>query len=88
VLRPRTPQARPSSLSRAFLFDLEDRRHGRAAAREGQPDIRGFVTDRHRIEVRAARHRQRDRAVYDRAYQPLRGNVDEKSFQHDQPAPF
>src|SRR6266481_6781312 len=61
------------SLRRAFLFDLEDRRHRRAAALEGQSYIGGFVADRHRIEMRAARRRQRDRAIYDRAYQPLRG---------------
>jgi hypothetical protein len=33
--------------------------------------------------MRAARHRQRDRAIDDRAYQPLGRDVDEKVLQHD-----
>src|SRR5260370_25851829 len=76
------------SLSRAFLLDLEDRRHGLAAALEGQSYIGGFIADRHRIEVRGARYRQRDRGIYHRAYHPLGGNMDEKIFQPDRSPPF
>ncbi len=64
---------------RALTFDLKHRCDRRAAF-DSEADICDFIAGRHRIEMRRACNRKRDRGIYNRTYQTFRGNVDKKIF--------
>ena len=83
ALRASVSKIASAALARANARSRSISNTAATAAPRRQRDLHlRFHSRPSRIQMRGARHRQRDRPVDDRTYQAFRGNVDEQIFQH------